>query len=433
MQAYKIAASHMENKDHPKIPELSKVIKAKKREALTRDERLCFSPVTPNAALARVLIAATRGMKEVIGPAIDAHHAYLGANRSDPPPANRGGEGGGTRGRVTVETLIDSGATHPMADLVTCKQAGIPIDAKQASDFTVADCNTFKTAGVAAQPIPFHIRSTDNEKMTLNAQKVHAADLGGSKGESEAKNLLDVVKTLVLGMGLTLVFGPNEHGNWGGQLIDLAKGMASAIPLNEDMLPCLQLDGGPKLPYVSVPDSFAKLSALFAEADKKRALRLSGRSFVTTETTEVKRIRWGSRSPSPPPQEAMPESDQELYNDWLDKEWEADQAANKLQQRKQAPRTVKNSHVYPAQAMHNVLHRSAEETVKAFNHPDVKFTSGDGTVKRGDELTVKDLQIGSCSVCKQVRAVAPTRHDQGQVNWACEGCTGTAFPAVQQE
>ena len=80
--------------------------------------------------------------------------------------------------------------------------------------------------------------------MVLNAQKVHAADLGGSKGESEAKNLLDVVKTLVLGMGLTLVFGPNEHGNWGGQLIDLAKGMASAIPLNEDMLPCLQLDGG---------------------------------------------------------------------------------------------------------------------------------------------------------------------------------------------
>ena len=104
-----------------------------------------------------------------------------------------------------------------------------------------------------------------------------------------------------------------------------------------------------------------------------------------------------------------------------------------LQQRRQAPRTVKNSHVYTMQAMHQTLHRSAEETAKAFNQPEVKFTNGDGTVKRGDELTVKDLQIGSCSVCQQVRAVAPTRHGQGQVNWACEGCTGTAFPAVQQE
>ena len=66
---------------------------------------------------------------------------------------------------------------------------------------------------------------------------------------------------------------------------------------------------------------------------------------------------------------------------------------------------MKTSHVYTLQAMHNTLHRSAEETAKAFNHPEVKWKTASGEVKRGDELTAKDLQIGSCNVCKQVRAV----------------------------
>ena len=429
----------MENKENPNIPKLAKEVRAKKKEALSRDSSLIFGLMTPNAAVARTLIAATRAMKEVIGPAIHAHHACPGQNvNSSQPPVSRGGEGVATKSKITVETILDSGATHPMADLVTCKQAGVPIDGSRASDFHVADCNTFKTAGVASQPLPFGIESTDKEPMTLNTPNCHAADLGGSKGEGEAKNLLDIVKTLVLGMGLGVWFAPNAHGNWGGQIIDLNEGMASAVPLNEDMLPCLQLVGAKKMPYASVPDSLAKLAEKFAAADKKRSARLGGRSFATTETgTATDRVVLSHQGAAQPAatarssEEAAEPSDEQLYNDWLDKEWEADQAANKLQQRKQAPRTVKTSHVYTLQAMHNTLHRSAEETAKAFNHPEVKWKTASGEVKRGDELTAKDLQIGSCNMCKQVRAVAPFARS-GQVQWTCEPCTGTAFP-VQQE
>ena len=48
-------------------------MKAKKKEAAGRDESLVFNTskaLTPNTSVARLLLAATRAMKEVLGPAI---------------------------------------------------------------------------------------------------------------------------------------------------------------------------------------------------------------------------------------------------------------------------------------------------------------------------------------------------------------------------
>ena len=63
-------------------------------------------------------------------------------------------------------------------------------------------------------------------------------------------------------------------------------------------------------------------------------------------------------------------------NEWLDNEWEAEHQANKLSERSRmpAPRTIKTRMVYDSDSAHDLLHRSATETRKALNHPEVKFT-----------------------------------------------------------
>ena len=420
-EAYSVVAKHKENKEDPRIDQLAKLVKAKKKEAAKRDESLVFNTskaLTPNTSVARLLLAATRAMKEVLGPAIDAHHCYQSRAGSSPAgPQNRGGEGQG----VTIETLVDSGATHPLLDTLTCEEAGVQINTQDSSSFAVASGPDFVTAGTTKEPIPFETESTDHEPMVLNVHQGHVADLGGKKGgKAKAKNLLDVVQTLVMGMGLMVVFGKNATGNWGGALIDVEKGMQAPLPLNDDLLPVLKLKNGRKYKFNSVPDSLDQLAQTFGKAAEARRKRLAGRGFH-----EARHV-----PPPPEPQEATNTSEQALYDDWMEKEWEANEAANKLSQRKSAPRTTKTSHVYTAQSAHNLLHRNATETRKALNHPEVKFYSNSTeSVKRGDELEDSDLQVGKCSLCSQFRAVAPTQHGQGHVHWTCESCHGTAFPS----
>ena len=58
-----------------------------------------------------------------------------------------------------------------------------------------------------------------------------------------------------MGMKLDVLFRLNAHGNWGGCIIDKKTGMMAAIPLDQDLLPVLDLIGAEKMPYPSVPDS----------------------------------------------------------------------------------------------------------------------------------------------------------------------------------
>ena len=62
-----------------------------------------------------------------------------------------------------------------------------------------------------------------------------------------------------------------------------------------------------------------------------------------------------------------------------------------------APRTIKTRMVYDSDSAHDLLHRSATETRKALNHPEVKFDprDGSGKLKSGDELVDKDLEFGA--------------------------------------
>ena len=72
-------------------------------------------------------------------------------------------------------------------------------------------------------------------------------------------------------------------------------------------------------------------------------------------------------------------------------------------------RTAKENIVYNKKAVHGLLHRPAEETRQALNHPSVTYEDDNGNRKKGTELTVEDCSFGNCSVCKQTRPVAPTK------------------------
>ena len=83
---------------------------------------------------------------------------------------------------MTIETLVDSGATHPLLDTLTCEEAGVQINTQDSSSFAVASGPDFVTAGTTKEPIPFETESTDHEPMVLNVHQGHVADLGGKKG-----------------------------------------------------------------------------------------------------------------------------------------------------------------------------------------------------------------------------------------------------------
>ena len=78
----------------------------------------------------------------------------------------------------------------------TCKQAGIDINPAGKAPFSVAiGPDPFTTDGTAVQHAPMETLSTDGEDMTFNVGGAHVADIGGSAGSGQAKNLLNVVKT----------------------------------------------------------------------------------------------------------------------------------------------------------------------------------------------------------------------------------------------
>ena len=74
-RAYEVFSSCKDDKDLPKIDELAKAVRRKKQEALKRDASLVFGDPhkpTPNATVARAIIAATRAIKQVYAPAYGA-------------------------------------------------------------------------------------------------------------------------------------------------------------------------------------------------------------------------------------------------------------------------------------------------------------------------------------------------------------------------
>ena len=120
-------------------------------------------------------------------------------------------------------------------DRVTAKQAKVPVDKAQSDNFSVAHGPDFETDGKITQPVHFELQSTDNEDMVLSIGKAHVADLGGSRGEAFAKNLVDIVRTLCFGMKLDVLLRLNEHENWGGCIMH--------GPENRDDVPHLAQQG----------------------------------------------------------------------------------------------------------------------------------------------------------------------------------------------
>ena len=70
-----------------------------------------------------------------------------------------------------------------MVDELTRKQSKVPLDTKSKHNFSVASGPDFETLGMAAQPITYMTKSTDDEEMNFHVAGCHVADLGGSAGE----------------------------------------------------------------------------------------------------------------------------------------------------------------------------------------------------------------------------------------------------------
>ena len=80
--------------------------------------------------------------------------------------------------------------------------------------------------------------------------------------------------------------------------------------------------------------------------------------------------------------------------------------------------------MHTSSSAHDLLHRSATETRRALTAQEgVVFETDSGEKKSGPELEDKDLEFGKCNVCKQLRAVAPTRNKTGVTALACGECT----------
>ena len=188
----------------------------------------------------------------------------------------------------------------------------------------------------------------------------------------------------------------------------------SRINLTEDMLPALDRVGGRPMRYRSHPLTLDKLADRYAEAAKNRRERLGLKSSRHTAQDAV--AETDDEEEEQEYFEAPDESNGSPLDVWMDKGW------NRVHGTKRA-RTTGRTIVYDRASVHNILHRKPEETAKALNHSEVVYQSDDGTKKDGTHLTAEDCAYGNCSICKQVRPVAPTKRT-GNVNTAykCVDC-----------
>ena len=421
-RAFQCARVKSEDKDDSRIASLAHELKRLKREAMSRDDSLTFGakPPVPNAAVARMVLAALTAMREVLVPAMRAHKART---RSSQPRERRGGESGSESDSEPVEIVCDTGTNGNLFDRLALKDAGVELDTSEKHAFQVASGPDFTTDGKTKTPFKVVLDTTDSVDMNLNL-KGHQADLGGSKGRSEAKCLLDVVKTIVMDLGLTFTLRKNKDGNFGGCIIDEDKGIMSPVPLNQDMLPVLQQKGS-KPAYPSRPDSIGKLADVYRAAAEAHAKSFKPRSFHTPSSgSDAADAQMSYDAHDTDGRAHVHESEHEdLHGEWLDSMWAARAAANKIAALSGKPRT--HQVTYNSEFAHNLLHRSDEANLKALKQKEVRFEDVDGKIKSGEDLTVQDLACGPCSICKQVRAVAPIRHAKG--HFACRDCHGCTY------
>ena len=194
------------------------------------------------------------------------------------------------------------------------------------------------------------------------------------------------------------------------------------------MLPCLPLKNGEKFQWQAKPDSLADLVERYGNAGVAREKRARRNNHVQWQTGsypyEADRFA-PSRSESPGSSAEGGFETEEDLNYWMQQEFEREERTRAVNAsaRKRAHRSLKERIVHTPDSAHGLLHRSAEETRRAFNAQEgVVFSTDSGETKSGPELENKDLEFGKCNVCKQLRAVAPTRNKTGATALACGEC-----------
>ena len=367
----------------------------------------------PNAAIARMTLAAHHAVKSVILPAILAHRA----SRASVPL--------GAREQEPARCVVDSGCSDTLFSRGTVESAGVSINPLVRCDISAANGASFVTDGVTTEPIPFHVVDVDGLTNVFPITG-HQADLGDA-GMGAAMNLIDVTKTLVMELGLTVMFRQNKDGNLGHCIVDTGTGSVVPMPLDRDRLPVF-LQKGDTAVHPSHPDSIEELAAVFTDAAAARRTRISAKATVPRAVVRanVAAVQGGvPGSDSASPDDSSP-SDEDGFESYLDTVWALSASKGAAKKRISAPR--RRLPEYNGRRAHELLHRAPAGTRGALNSREVRFRTSDGDLKVGSDLTVQDLAYGPCNICKQVRTVAQTVRS-GSNYFACRDCSGCGFAA----
>ena len=385
----------------PKLAALAKDVKDKKREASQRATPVKFADgkAVENEHVARLLVAASRALKKVYIPAMLAHATD---SSSGGDTQTRGGE----KKKYVIDTLVDSATTHCMCDSLEAKLAGISVDTSQQNQFKCASGPGFSTIGTTKEQLPYELKEVDGSSTMVMKTESEVAEMGGKHGQDKARNLVSVAPFLVFGCKMDVLFCADELEDgstvWAACIIDRKKGTMSRINLTEDMLPALDRVGGRPMQYRSQPMTLERLADRYAKAGAARRERLGLKSTHHTRGSRVDDADDEEETEYETPDESVAQSP---LDQWMDSGWSHQALASKGKK----ARTAKENIVYNKKAVHGLLHRPAEETRQALNHPSVTYEDDNGNRKKGTELTVEDCSFGNCSVCKQTRPVAPTK------------------------
>ena len=255
-----------------------------------------------------------------------------------------------------------------------------------------------------------HSTTLDSRSVTEGALR---AEMGGADGRTQAKNLIDVVRTLVMGMELDVLLKLNKNGTWAGSLIDPKSGMLAPLPLNQDMLPCLPLTDGEKFQWQSKPDSLDDLVERYKRASKSRSKRLGRKVHYQAYPFEAQNFSSSGKSGDEESSEDDALRTEEELNAFLQEQWANENRSHSALagSRKRPARVLKEKIVHTSSRAHDLLHRPATETRRALAAQEgVVFETDSGEKKSGPESlrirTSSSANATSASSCGRLHPLA---------------------------
>ena len=402
---------------------MASAVRQHKREAAVDDaaRKLPAKPLVKNASIARLLLAAMHAFADE-----SVRKAYR--KKAKPSPAATSGRPPATAsktvgGKIDMELVFDTGTNVTLLDQDYCRQEGVKVDQSRRFDIVVANGPTFVTDGVTKSAVPSVVDDTDGRTGTL-AFIGQSAKLS-SNGGNNRKALVNVIGDLVEHLGFIVVLMKNDSGGVGHFMVNPETAQQFPIDLNVDKLPVARRSGVTSA-HPSTPLTMWAMSKLFGDLARGRDSRLAKTSTAVEsvlQTAFVPHAHMAAGSAITDDDTTTSDSDSASDTDYEEaglmrlaamkagraEEWTT------VQSRKRRARTLPVVHT--GESAHRLLHRSADATHKTLAQAEVKVKRGSKIVD-GDQTTAADFAHDSCSVCKQVKMLAPSR----RASASCREC-----------